>query len=119
MTCNQDVNGYAFIGIMLATGTGLSMELLNLKFLKMINRKIVLAVFYGLLSFALIYVGFRGIEISLHRKVQDIFSGSKFPSYCAVEKLKNLRWGKPTTIDNTDIEEQSIINLIVFLQRTK
>lgn len=112
-TCNQDVNGFPFIGIMLAIGTGFLVEIIKSK------HPCIRFIFFTAVVFALCYVGYRGVEVALDRRVQDIFSGSKFPSYCTAERLKGLRWGKPTTIEMTDITEQSINDLIAFIERQK
>lgn len=119
LTCNQDVNGFPFMGILLAIGTGFSIELFESRTFKILQKHGIRRVVFTGVIFALFFTGMRGIEISLTRRVQDIFGGSVFSDYCAEEKLKNLKWGMPTMIEKTNVSEQSISQLIGYLKSKK
>ncbi len=119
LTCNQDVNGFPFMGVLLGIGTRLSIEIFEIKPLKLLAKQGIRIVVLAGIVFSLCFTGIRGIEISLTRRVHDVLRGSKFSAYCAEKKLKNLRWGIPTMIENVDVTEQSIMQLIGYLKSKK
>ena len=61
------------------------------------------------------YVSMLGIKISLSRKVPE-FTNSKFPKYFALDKIKALKWGRPTRAGETDVKEEDIVNLFEYLK---
>lgn len=121
---NQAVNGISFIGIIFAISLGLVFHLSKVNSFsrhpvfpesRFFNKNISKLVLIIGISLAFFYVSILGVKISLSRKVQE-FSGSKFPKYFTIEKLKALRWGQPTKVWGSDIKEDDIVNLIGYLK---
>ncbi|MFH1313799.1 MAG: hypothetical protein ABIJ00_11320 [Candidatus Eisenbacteria bacterium] len=61
----------------------------------------------------------KGIEVSMNRKVHDIFRGSTFPRPVAVGGLKPLRWAEPTRMGGHEISAESIVRLYRYLKEQK
>jgi hypothetical protein len=61
----------------------------------------------------------KGIEVSMNRKVHDIFRGSMFPRPVAVERLKPLRWAEPTRMGGFEIRDESVVRLYRYLREKK
>lgn len=124
-TRNQEENGWPFVGIILAIGIALLFDLLNApslmikiqnhKFISLGQKAVRVVLVTGILV-SVYSVSRSGIEVSLHRRVQDSVQRSKFPKYFTEEKLKGLKWGQPTRVKGANIREDEIVSLIGYLR---
>lgn len=119
-TMNQAENGIPFIGIIFAICIALLLHLYNaglfgIKSIYSKSRFINKLILVTAASFLFFYVSMLGIKISLSRKVTE-FTNSKFPKNFAVDKLKALKWGRPTRAGETDVKEEDIVNLFEYLK---
>ncbi|MDD5166379.1 MAG: glycosyltransferase family 39 protein [Candidatus Omnitrophica bacterium] len=108
-TMNQAENSIPFIGIIFAASLGVSPRLKL--FSGGLNRSISTIV----VSFLVLYLALAGIKVSQDRRVQE-FTNSEFPRYFALEKLKALKWGKPTRIWGLQIQEEDVTGLVSYLK---
>ncbi len=108
---NQKENGFPFLGIILAAVSGFILPKKSPR--KRVVLNWVLAVLIGLSS---IYVIVYGVETALTRKVQDVFSGSKFPKRSFIKKLEVLKWGQPTEVLGYDVQESDIAAVYEYLE---
>jgi len=129
-TLNQPENGQPFLGIILTLGIGQLFYFSDKTTLKPKNEKydrnwlkknvVKNSLISGIVLLTL-FVARDGVKVSLDRTVHDIFTQSKFPEYCRIEKLKNLKWGQPTKYphrpQNTEIKEEDLIGLYEFLDK--
>ncbi|MCK9604009.1 MAG: glycosyltransferase family 39 protein [Candidatus Omnitrophica bacterium] len=108
-TMNQAENSIPFIGIIFAASLGVSPRLKF--FAGNLNRSISTIV----VSFLVLYLALAGIKVSQDRRVQE-FTNSEFPRYFTLEKLKALKWGKPTRIWGLQIQEEDVTGLVSYLK---
>jgi hypothetical protein len=121
---DQAENGYAFMGIIFATGIGSLLYLLdavsssqlqfNPFFLRVKCAAKTIVIIWLTLSVFLISAF--GIKISWSRYVHDIFRKSQFTEYLRIEKLRHLKWGEPTHVGGIDVKADDIINLYNYLK---
>jgi hypothetical protein len=127
-TLNQPENALAFAGTSFAIAVGLLLHMAGghrlggraaesarltagVKGVRLVAGVIVVI--------AVVLASQKGIEISMNRKVHDIFRGSTFPRPVAVDGLKPLRWAEPTRMGGHEIKDESVVRLYRYLQDKK
>jgi 4-amino-4-deoxy-L-arabinose transferase-like glycosyltransferase len=111
-TMNQAENGIPFIGIIFACSLGLS---LNIFKTRLFNYRLTKLIFSLGISSLIFYIALVGTKVSLSRKVQE-FSNSEFTENFPLDKLKALKWGKPTKIWGFEIKQEDVVNLLNYLK---
>jgi hypothetical protein len=109
---NQAENGIPFIGIIFACSLGLS---LNIFKTRLFNYRLTKLIFSLGISSLIFYIALVGTKVSLSRKVQE-FSNSEFTENFPLDKLKALKWGKPTKIWGFEIKQEDVVNLLNYLK---
>jgi len=114
LTFNQPENGLSFNGIIFVVIFDFILKQLIRKNIWGVEAKILKIALLGGIGLCLVILG---INVSLSRRVHDIFKDSRFPHYFNnIEQLKNLKWGNPTIIDGVEVKESDIVNLYRYLQ---
>jgi len=121
---NQPEIAYVFLGIIFATSVGVFLHLFHSFLLRRdhyqqtflfiqnsVKRAIIL--FLALSIFLFTYFG---IKVSWSRYVHDIFKNAKFSEYIDIEKLKCLKWGKPTLVGGVDVTSDDVMQLYDYLK---
>lgn len=111
-TMNQAENGIPFIGIIFACSLGL---FLNIFKTRLFNYRLTKLIFILGIFSLIFYIALVGAKVSLSRKVQE-FNNSKFPENFPTDKLKALKWGKPTKIWGFEIKQEDVVNLLNYLK---
>lgn len=60
-----------------------------------------------------------GVKVSMERRVHDIFQGASFANEIEIDRLKPLRWAKPTAMGGYEITEESIVALTRYLNHMR
>jgi hypothetical protein len=124
-TLNQPENALAFAGLSFAIAMGLLLHLAGgygqergagdpaplstrVKAVRLVVAAVVLV--------AVVLASQKGIEVSMNRKVHDIFRGSTFPRPMAVESLRPLRWAEPTRMGGHEIRDEDVVGLYRYLK---
>ncbi len=120
-TGNEAENGFPFIGVISAIGTGLSWRLVDIAvvgYKPMLRSRSILSlglpIGVTLSALAILALGGR---VLMNRTVQDAFKGSTFPQYSSISGLERLRWGQPTIIRAATVKEDDVKNVIEYLGR--
>lgn len=87
----------------------------------LINRNIFNVILVTLLCLSSSYIAICGIRVALRQSAHVLCSGSGFPAYMKIDKLKNLRWGQPTRSEyyNLEVKEEDFVNLYEYLKAEK
>lgn len=127
-TMNQPQNGYPFIGLIVASGTGILLYLFQsenprikqlIDRLQPLTRRDARTMLAAAVILSSIYVSISGVSVSLNRDVQDSVAGSSFPKRLTHPGLLSLRWGSPTMIADRDVSERDIVNILTYLNESK
>ncbi len=109
-TLNQPENGLVFAGIIFGIAVCQALALPS--------RRLP-AYRVAALSIALLVAGMasaRGYDISMSRKVHDIFRGSDYGTFMRIPGLERLRWARPTRMGGFEIGEEDVENLYHHLR---
>jgi hypothetical protein len=127
-TLNQPENALAFAGTSFAIAVGLLLRMAGGHPSGEGSReptspagraRAVRSAVTAVVVIAVVLASKTGIEVSMNRKVHDIFRGSRFPRPIAVERLRPLRWAEPTRMGGFEIPEESVVRLHRYLRQRK
>ena len=119
---NDAVNGWPFLGLIVAVSMGLLYQILAPKpeafaRVRMVPTRSALELCVAVLGISVtVVLGAVGIRAAMTRQVHDLFSGSRFSERISVPGLEALKWGVPTQINRRDITKEHIEQLYGYLR---
>jgi hypothetical protein len=125
-TLNQPENGFAFLGIILAIGAGLLLELpqphsLNIRPLARGSkpRPVMVAAVGVAVAVAVLVGSVSGVRVSMSRVVMDVLRSPAFFEPIKEDGLRGLRWGEPTRMGGYSIEGKEVVDLLAYLKQRR
>ncbi|HVP56460.1 MAG TPA: hypothetical protein VMU02_00050 [bacterium] len=122
-TFNQPENSFAFLGVILAIGAGLLVELPEASWLSIRRlargahwRPALVSVVAVAVVLAVAVASAVGVKVSMARVVMDILRYPMFAEPFQQAGLKGLQWGEPTRMGGYSIEGKDVADLLTYLR---